>query len=74
METNYLNFDDPEIVEGKDDYYDHNDHDVYDGHDDHDDHDVHDEHDERQRPLPWPLKEVRRRENRNFFKKSVLAK
>ena len=40
----------------------------------HDDHDAHDDHDERQRPLPRPLKEVQRRENRNFFKKNVPEK
>ena len=54
-----------------DDHDDHNDHDDHDDHDAHDDHDVHDDHDERQRPLPRPLKEVQRRENRNFFKKNV---
>ena len=46
----------------------------HDGHDDHVGHDAHDDHDERQRPLPRPLKEVQRRENRNFFKKNVPEK
>ena len=38
---------------------------------DQDNHDGRDDHDERQRPLPRPLKEVQRRENRNLLKKSV---